>query len=151
MITFRLTSPHNGKITWIKVRIHPPYSPDLTRSDFILFPNLKIWLEEKKFSSNKEVICYVYFEGLETPFSEGIKKLEHHWTKCKSFKEITWNFLERRWFYCFLLNLSNVFIHVITCLIAEIAQNVGRLSKCCTHCILYGQLLLQTFTLIWSA
>jgi len=49
------------------------------------FPNLKIWLGGKKFSSNEEVIAAVdaYFEDLETfYFSEGIKKLEHHWTKC---------------------------------------------------------------------
>lgn len=64
---------------------HPPYSPDLAPSDFFLFPNLKIWLGGKRFSSNEEVIATVdkYFEGLETSFfSEGIKKLEHRWTKC---------------------------------------------------------------------
>jgi len=59
---------------------HPPYSPDLTLCDFFLFPNLKIWNERKKFSSNEEVIAAVdaYFKGLETSyFSEGIKKLEY--------------------------------------------------------------------------
>jgi len=64
---------------------HPPYSSDLILCDFFLFPNLKIWLRGKKFSSNEEVIAAVdaYFEGLETSyFSEGIKKLEHRWTKC---------------------------------------------------------------------
>jgi histone-lysine N-methyltransferase SETMAR len=63
---------------------HPPYSPDLAPCDFFLFPNLKIWLGGKKFSSDEEVIAAVdaYFEGLETSyFSEGIKKLEHRWTK----------------------------------------------------------------------
>jgi len=61
-----------------------PYSSDLAACDFFLFPNLKIWLRGKKFSSNEEVIAAVnaYFEGLETSyFSEGIKKLEHRWTK----------------------------------------------------------------------
>ena len=43
---------------------HPPYSPDLIPCDFFLFPNLKTWLDGKKFSSNKEVIVAVneYFE-----------------------------------------------------------------------------------------
>jgi len=56
---------------------------------FFLFPNLKIWLGGKKFSFNEEVIAAVnaYFEGLETSyFSEGIKKLEHRWTKCVEFQ-----------------------------------------------------------------
>jgi len=63
---------------------HPPYSSDLAPCDFFLFPNLKIWLRGKKFSSNKKVIAAVdaYFEGFETSsFFEGIKKLGHRWTK----------------------------------------------------------------------
>ena len=57
---------------------HPPYSPDLAPCDFFLFPNFKIWLGGKHFSSNEEVIAAVdaYFEDLEiTYFSEGIKKI----------------------------------------------------------------------------
>ncbi|KMQ87583.1 mariner transposase [Lasius niger] len=64
---------------------HPPYSPDLAPCDFFLFPNLKIWLGGKRFSSNEKAIAAVdeYFQGFETSyFSEGIKKLEHRWTKC---------------------------------------------------------------------
>jgi len=59
---------------------HSPYSPDLAPCDFILFPNFKIWLGGKRFSSDEEVIAAVdeYFQGLESSyFSEGIKKLEH--------------------------------------------------------------------------
>jgi len=59
---------------------HPSYFPDLASCDFFLFPNFKIWLEEKKFS-NKKIIAAMdeYFESLETfYFSKGIKTLEHH-------------------------------------------------------------------------
>ena len=69
----------------LKLLPHPPYSPDFTPYDFFLFPKLKIWLGEKKFLSDEEVIAAAdeYFKGLETSyFSEGIKKLEERWTKC---------------------------------------------------------------------
>ena len=62
-----------------------PYSPNLTPSDFSLFPNLKIWFGGKSFSSDDKVIAAVdkYFKGFETSyFSEGIQKLEYRWTKC---------------------------------------------------------------------
>jgi [histone H3]-lysine36 N-dimethyltransferase SETMAR len=36
---------------------HPPYSPDLARSDFFRFANLKSMLAGKKFSTNEEVIA----------------------------------------------------------------------------------------------
>lgn len=64
---------------------HPPYSPDLAPSDYFLFPNLKKWLAGQKFSSNSEVISATnaYFNDLDKSyFSQGIKKLEHRWTKC---------------------------------------------------------------------
>jgi len=46
---------------------HPPYSPDLAPSDYYLFPNLKRWLQRKRFTSNEEVIAETeaYFEGLD--------------------------------------------------------------------------------------
>ena len=68
-----------------KLLPHPPYSPELTPSDFFLFSNFKIWLGENRFLSDKAVIAAVdeYFKGFETwYFSEGIKKLERRWTKC---------------------------------------------------------------------
>jgi histone-lysine N-methyltransferase SETMAR len=59
---------------------HLPYSPDLARSDFHLFPKLNIFLGGKKFCTNEELISTVddYFAGLEeNHFRDGIKKLEH--------------------------------------------------------------------------
>jgi len=49
---------------------HPPYSPDLAPCNFFLFPNLKTWLDGKKFSSNEEVIVAVneYFADFETAY-----------------------------------------------------------------------------------
>ncbi|KAG5340509.1 SETMR methyltransferase, partial [Acromyrmex heyeri] len=35
---------------------HPPHSPDLAPCNFFLFPNLKKWLDGKKFTANEEVI-----------------------------------------------------------------------------------------------
>ena len=44
---------------------HPPYSPDLTPSDYWLFANLKRMLQGKRFGSNEEVISETeaYFEA----------------------------------------------------------------------------------------
>jgi len=39
---------------------YPPYSPDLTPSDFHLFPNLKKFMTGKHFGSNEEVIAAVF-------------------------------------------------------------------------------------------
>jgi [histone H3]-lysine36 N-dimethyltransferase SETMAR len=38
---------------------HPPYSPDLAPSDFILFADLKRMLAGKKFFTNQEVIAEI--------------------------------------------------------------------------------------------
>ena len=59
---------------------HPPYSPDLAPSDYFLFPNLKKWLDGKRFYSNDEIISQTdtYFE--EVLFLEGRQKFEKHWT-----------------------------------------------------------------------
>ena len=68
---------------------HPPYSPDLAPCDFFLFPNLKKSLAGQKFESNEEVIAATeaYFADLQkTRFSDGLKKLEHHWVKCIELK-----------------------------------------------------------------
>ena len=35
---------------------HPPYSPDLTPSDYFLFPNMKKHLAEKHYRTDDEVI-----------------------------------------------------------------------------------------------
>jgi len=64
---------------------HPPYSPDLAPSDYYLFPNLKRWLQGKRFTSNEEVIAETeaYFEGLDVSYyRKGIEMLENRYTKC---------------------------------------------------------------------
>jgi histone-lysine N-methyltransferase SETMAR len=69
---------------------HPPYSPDLTPSDFCLFPKLKLFLAGQRFSSNQEAIAAVegYFADLtKTLYRDGIMVLEHRWNKCISLKE----------------------------------------------------------------
>lgn len=68
---------------------HPPYSPDLAPSDYYLFPNLKRWLQGKRFHSNEEVESETdaYFEDLGADYYlKGIKMLEDRWTKCIALK-----------------------------------------------------------------
>ena len=63
---------------------HPPYSPDLAPSNYYLFPNLKRWLQGKRFTSNEEVIAETeaYFEGLDVSYyRKGIEMLENRYTK----------------------------------------------------------------------
>jgi len=69
---------------------HPPYSPDLAPSDYYLFPNLKRWLQGKRFHSNDEIISETeaYFAGLDkSHYSKGIKMLEDRWKKCIALEE----------------------------------------------------------------
>ncbi|GBL92442.1 hypothetical protein AVEN_268234-1 [Araneus ventricosus] len=56
---FVITSPHSAVVTqqfleqlkW-DISDHPPYIPDLTRSDFHLFPEFKNWLGDQSFLKN---------------------------------------------------------------------------------------------------
>jgi histone-lysine N-methyltransferase SETMAR len=60
---------------------HPPYSPDLARSDFHLFPKLKLFLAGQHFSSNQKVIAAVegYFADLtENHYRDGLMALEYN-------------------------------------------------------------------------
>lgn len=66
---------------------HPPYSPDLAPSDYYLFPDLKRWLQGKRFYSNEEVEFETdsYFGRFDADYySKGIKMLEDRWNKCVS-------------------------------------------------------------------
>lgn len=69
--------------------LHPAYSPDLAPSDYYLFPNLKRFLQGKRFYSNDEVEreTNAYFEGLsKSYYTTGIEMLEKRWTKCVELK-----------------------------------------------------------------
>lgn len=64
---------------------HPPYSPDLAPSDFHLFPKMKLELSGRRFTSNDDVIEAVeeYLQSKNSTFYEqGIRALQHRWTKC---------------------------------------------------------------------
>jgi [histone H3]-lysine36 N-dimethyltransferase SETMAR len=61
-----------------KLLPHPPFSPDLARSDFFLFADLKRMLAGKKFSTNEEVIAETdaYFEAIsKSYYKNGIENL----------------------------------------------------------------------------
>jgi hypothetical protein len=71
------------KLKW-KVLQHPPYSPDLTPSDFHLFGPLNDHLGGKRFRNN-EVIHDVqeWLHGQPKDFFlNGIRKLPDCWRKC---------------------------------------------------------------------
>lgn len=64
---------------------HPPDSPDLARSDYYLFPNLKRWLLRIFFESDEDLEWETdaYFGGLQKSYYERIiEKLEDRWNKC---------------------------------------------------------------------
>ena len=68
---------------------HPPYSPDLAPSDYYLFPNLKRWLQGKRFTSNEQVELETdgYFAELsKSYYTKGIEMLKDRWTKCIELK-----------------------------------------------------------------
>ncbi len=64
---------------------HPPYSPDLSSSDFELFAKLKPALGGIRFHSDveEEQYCRQYFRKLHAPhYNAGIHKLLSHYEKC---------------------------------------------------------------------
>jgi len=63
---------------------HPPHSPDLTLSDFYLFPKLKVFLAGQLFSSTQEATAAVegYFADLtRNYYRDGIMAVEQRWNK----------------------------------------------------------------------
>ena len=52
---------------------HAPYSTDLAPSDYFLFPNLKKWLDGRRFTNNEEVESAVngYFEEFNGSYYTG--------------------------------------------------------------------------------
>jgi len=67
---------------------HPPYSPDLARSDFHVFRPLEEAMGGKSFSSDEEVQQAVH-ECLHSQpkyfFSRGIRALPKHWNTCMEY------------------------------------------------------------------
>ena len=71
-----------AKLFYLRYEIlpHPPCFPDLSSSDYFLFPNMKTWLGRNRFSLNEDIIAAKneYFEGFDKNyFLEGIKELEY--------------------------------------------------------------------------
>ena len=62
---------------------HPPYSPDITPSDFHLFPKLKEHIRDSKFDDDDVMAAVdLFFESQEHFFSEEIKRIEKQYSKC---------------------------------------------------------------------
>ena len=64
--------------------LYPPYSPDLSPSDYLLFTNLKRMLQGKRFDSNEvKSETEMYFEAKDKSFyKKGIELLEKNWNQC---------------------------------------------------------------------
>ncbi|GBN54584.1 Histone-lysine N-methyltransferase SETMAR, partial [Araneus ventricosus] len=86
------TRPHSTVVTlqlleqlkW-EVSDHLAYSPDLAKSDFHLFPELKNWLGGQSFQKNEEIQSKVkeHLTSLAAMFfEEGIENLVHRCDKC---------------------------------------------------------------------
>lgn len=68
-----------------EVFLHPANSPDLDPSEFYLFPNLRGWLQGKRFTSIAQLDMEVttYCNGFDVEyFTKGIEMLEERWRKC---------------------------------------------------------------------
>ncbi|XP_028270394.1 histone-lysine N-methyltransferase SETMAR-like [Parambassis ranga] len=65
--------------------LHPPYSPDLSPSDYYLFPKMKKELSGRHVDSDDDIIAAVdhFLEVQNADFyTEGIRMLHERWTKC---------------------------------------------------------------------
>ena len=87
MTMHRRTRESDAKLFSLRYEFvsHPSYFPDFSPSDYDLFPNLNRWLQEKRFSSNDEVIheTEAYFAELnESHYHKDITMLEDRWTNC---------------------------------------------------------------------
>uniref|UniRef100_A0A914EGD7 Histone-lysine N-methyltransferase SETMAR n=1 Tax=Acrobeloides nanus TaxID=290746 RepID=A0A914EGD7_9BILA len=63
---------------------HPPYSPDLSPSDFYLFRSLEHWLRGKKFKTIEEMRQSLteFFDSKDREwYRRGIHQLEEQWKK----------------------------------------------------------------------
>jgi len=64
---------------------HPPYSPDLAPSNYLLFTKMKVWLATQRFHTNKGLM-----DGLSNWlhnlvalfFDEGLQKQVSQYNKC---------------------------------------------------------------------
>jgi [histone H3]-lysine36 N-dimethyltransferase SETMAR len=84
--------PHIAKLTVQKLNqlgyeilSHPPYSPDLSPTDYHFFKHLDNFLHEKSFRNNDDVEnAFVEFVNSKTKdfFFAGIQKLAERWQKC---------------------------------------------------------------------
>jgi hypothetical protein len=64
---------------------HPPYSPDLSPSDYHLFTKMKVWLATQRFHTNEERMDGVnnWLHNLAAPFfDERLQKLVSRYDKC---------------------------------------------------------------------
>ncbi|KOC67847.1 Histone-lysine N-methyltransferase SETMAR [Habropoda laboriosa] len=84
--------PHVSQITVQKLNElgyetlpHPPYSPDLSPTDYHLFNYLENFLREKNFKTQAAAVnAFEEFVDSRTPefYNTGIKKLVLRWQKC---------------------------------------------------------------------
>jgi histone-lysine N-methyltransferase SETMAR len=82
--------PHIGKVTQkklsdldIEVLPHPPYSPDLSPTDYHIFKYLNNYLRDEKFADQRAVENANFINGQNSQFYRvEIEKLMERWQKC---------------------------------------------------------------------
>lgn len=84
--------PHCAKMTLHKINElgyeivdHPPYSPDISPTDYHLFKHLELFLRGRQFKNEDEVkIAFTDFLGRQTKdfYQKGIYSLTDRWQKC---------------------------------------------------------------------
>jgi histone-lysine N-methyltransferase SETMAR len=73
---------HNLKYELLR---HPPYSPDLARSDYFLFPVLKDYLKGRQYKDRSSLGSSIYqcLNNISIDdFTTAIQKLPERWQKC---------------------------------------------------------------------
>lgn len=88
--------PHVARQTQIKLQQmgweileHPPYSPDISPTDFHLFRSLEHWIRGKKFANREEIETSLsdFFASKERSwYRRGIMLLEERWEKIIEFE-----------------------------------------------------------------
>ena len=75
-----------AKINELKFKLlpHAPYSPDLTRSDYFLFPNLKNGSVLEDLPTMKRWSLRLKANG--SNYKQSIETIEHRWKKCIELK-----------------------------------------------------------------
>ncbi|KAF2358812.1 Transposase type 1 [Trinorchestia longiramus] len=121
------TRPHVARMTVQKLTEladetlpHPPYSPDLSPTDYHLFKHLSTFLDGKTFRSKQEahhhylVLPHLSLSSLKSLTSEHVSLLDHMHAEAKKFTEAKHPRINFRLGYHAIPSMAQVHMHVIS-------------------------------------